>query len=550
MDVSIEHRESPGTVTLVDLAGTIDAKHSSSQKEIILSPTPSADPNDPLNWSKWRKWRTTLCTLLFTWCVCCSSSACFSVFVPIYEQSGISLDHLNQGTGYMYLLFGWSLLFWQPLALTFGRRGVFLLCLLGTCMMNVWAGYAVSNGTWIASRILIGFFGAPSEALAEVVMADLWFAHERGTYMGLYVMSLYGGQLAAVPAGYITNAMGWPWVLWWCAILNAVGFVICFFLLEETMYHREVLPTTNHVNHSNAVSAGSADAVNATEKDLSAKRTDAGVMDSSDGSLRGREMISAGTSYPVRSYWQKLALFRSLDGRRNTVWEQAYKPLLLVRFPGIVFGGFIYGCYLNWFSIVNATVSIFFSSEPYTWSSASVGLSYIAELLGTYLSGFVAGRLADRITIALAKRNRGVMEPEFRLWLFALLAVLAPLGLFLYGIGFAHSLSYWSMLFGMVMIGFVGPACGSLVVSYIVDCYREISGEALITVILIRNTMNFGFNYGVTPWVDNMGAQNTFLMAGVIAFATTLVFLIMIVWGKKMRMANAAAYWKFVEEST
>ncbi|CAK7203593.1 hypothetical protein SEUCBS139899_006330 [Sporothrix eucalyptigena] len=547
MDTSIEHRESPGTVTLVDLDGNISAKHSSSQKEIILSPTPSADPNDPLNWSPWRKWRTTLCTLLFTWCICCSSSACFSVFVPIYEQSGISLDHLNQGTGYMYLLFGWGLLFWQPLALTFGRRGVFLLCLLGTCMMNVWAGYAVTNGQWIASRILIGFFGAPSEALAEVVMADLWFAHERGTYMGLYVMALYGGQLAAVPAGYITNAMGWPWVLWFCAILNAFGFVACFFCLEETMYNREELPTTN-VSAVGAVAASSAEAVNSTEKDLRTKKPDSSA--DSDSSMRGRDLsASAGTSYPVRSYWQKLAFFRALDGRRNTFWEQAYKPLLLVRFPGIVFGGFIYGCYLNWFSIVNATVSIFFSASPYDWSAANVGLSYIAELLGTYLSGFVAGRLADRLTIYLAKRNGGVMEPEFRLWMFALLALLAPFGLFLYGIGYAHGLSYWSMLFGMVMIGFVGPACGSLTVTYIVDCYREISGEALITVILIRNTMNFGFNYGVTPWVDNMGAQNTFLVAGVVAFVSTLVFLIMIFWGKKMRMACAATYWEMVEDS-
>ena len=73
----------------------------------------------------------------------------------------------------MYLLFGWALLFWQPMALTFGRRGVYLICLLGTSMINVWAGYAASNSTWIATRILIGFFGAPSEALVEVTMTDL-----------------------------------------------------------------------------------------------------------------------------------------------------------------------------------------------------------------------------------------------------------------------------------------------------------------------------------------------------------------------------------------
>jgi len=93
MDVTLEHRESPGTVTLVDLTGEIHAKHSSKAKEIILVPTPSADPNDPLNWSKWRKWRATMCALLFTWCICVSSSACFSVFVPIFEQSGVSFEN-------------------------------------------------------------------------------------------------------------------------------------------------------------------------------------------------------------------------------------------------------------------------------------------------------------------------------------------------------------------------------------------------------------------------------------------------------------------------
>lgn len=59
--------------------------------------------------------------------------------------------------------------------------------------------------------------------------------------------------------------------------------------------------------------------------------------------------------------------------------------------------------------------------------------------------------------------------------------------------------------------------------------------------------MNFGFNYGVTPWVDNTGAQNTFIAVGVLAFATTLTFLIMIKWGKKMRQSGAKAYWEYVE---
>lgn len=59
--------------------------------------------------------------------------------------------------------------------------------------------------------------------------------------------------------------------------------------------------------------------------------------------------------------------------------------------------------------------------------------------------------------------------------------------------------------------------------------------------------LNFAFNYGVTPWVNNQGAQNSFMAAGLIAFATTLLFLVMVYWGKSMRKATAPAYWEFVE---
>jgi len=39
---------------------------------------------------------------------------------------------LDQGTGYMFLLFSWGLLLWQSFALGYGRRIPFLLSILGT----------------------------------------------------------------------------------------------------------------------------------------------------------------------------------------------------------------------------------------------------------------------------------------------------------------------------------------------------------------------------------------------------------------------------------
>lgn len=46
----------PGTIHLVDIEGTLRAKHASGgQNDVVLIPAPSDDPDDPLNWSAKRK---------------------------------------------------------------------------------------------------------------------------------------------------------------------------------------------------------------------------------------------------------------------------------------------------------------------------------------------------------------------------------------------------------------------------------------------------------------------------------------------------------------
>lgn len=55
----------PGTVHLVDIEGTLRAKHASGgQKEIILVPAPSDDPDDPLNWTAKRKLLSISCIFM------------------------------------------------------------------------------------------------------------------------------------------------------------------------------------------------------------------------------------------------------------------------------------------------------------------------------------------------------------------------------------------------------------------------------------------------------------------------------------------------------
>lgn len=181
--------------------------------------------------------------------------------------------------------------------------------------------------------------------------------------MGLFTLAMFGGTLGPVPAGFITDAMGWPWVLFWCAILNAVAFVTCFFAMEETMYFRQ----------ANIEADAGADASSQKCRKEAAIQTGPNAKISSEeykkeNDARGGVDTSISTPYTVKSYFRKLAPIAGRGGRPAHVLQKVVCSIQMLRFPPVVFAGFIYGCYMCWYAVVNATLSLFFGSSPYNFA--------------------------------------------------------------------------------------------------------------------------------------------------------------------------------------
>lgn len=83
----------PGTVHLVDIEGILQKKHAKgSNADVVLVPTPSPDPDDPLNWSPRRKILSTTCMLIYVTMISIGVSMVYSILIPISTDTGLSLN--------------------------------------------------------------------------------------------------------------------------------------------------------------------------------------------------------------------------------------------------------------------------------------------------------------------------------------------------------------------------------------------------------------------------------------------------------------------------
>ena len=73
-------------------------------------------------------------------------------------------------------------------------------------------------------------------------MPDLYFLHERGNYLGIYMNAISGGNtIGPLICGFVITSLSWRWHKWMAFIFTAVNWIVVFLFVPETRYDRSYL---------------------------------------------------------------------------------------------------------------------------------------------------------------------------------------------------------------------------------------------------------------------------------------------------------------------
>ncbi|KAI1475163.1 MFS general substrate transporter [Daldinia eschscholtzii] len=538
----------PGTVILADQTDIPDEyknisrellKHGTGKySHIILTPQPSDSPNDPLNWPTWRKDVILVIVGLSAGVVGAYGPMISPGFVEIAAALNITVNTLSQATAWVVLTIGLSLFVFNPLAKKVGRRPVYVISSIIMLSGSIWGALAKDYSSFLGSRVWSGLGMAPYEILVQCTIADIYYVHQRATRIAVWNMFLLCGiSGGALIAGYIIEDQGWQWTLIWCAIIFGMLLPFVILFVPETAYRRQSFEQQLAVK-------------SITKQDTKPETSE--KKDASSGPEDNVKVEAVETGVITErkdSYLQSLKLWSGTIYTNTPLWKIFLRPVVIFFYPAVLWAFLLYGVTLTWivvFSVVNAVI---FTAPPYNFSVSETGLISLSPFILTFVGEVLSGPLTDWTCMYLAKKNRGIYEPEFRLPPIIISFLVGIAGFFGFG-ATVHYQTHWSgpvLCFGLANMSLA--LSNASVFGYVIDAHKELSEEAFVA-INARNILTFGLTYFVNDWLAKDGVLAVFNVLGSVFVAVNVLTIPLWIFGKRIRayIARNKALHRFMHE--
>ncbi|KAH8804515.1 major facilitator superfamily transporter, partial [Xylogone sp. PMI_703] len=536
-------------------ANTHNNKKLTKDGSIVLEPQPDDSHNDPLNWPMWRRDSALLSLGLYCMLGGGMTPVLAAGFTNVAATYGISTARVSLTTGLYMMGLGVGSVLAAPTAILFGKRPVYLIGAIMFILTAVWCALSPNFVSLLIARIFQGIALSPVECLPSATIAEIFFLHERAYRIGIYTLLLLGGKnLVPLISAAIIQSLSWRWVFWIVGMVGGFCWCLIFLFVPETFWDRT--PSPHHHNPSiksvfRRKSVSTSDNTNdiiespvmLQEGDIEKNQVEDLESDqdrsaSTPTKQPGQGHYTAGLRQaPRQTFVQQL---KPYNGRltHSNWFRVAIRPFILFSYPTVLWSSVVYACSVGWLIVLSESVAVIYrSKDTYNFSALSAGLIYLSPFIGGILGTAVAGKISDIIVRAMARRNNGLYEPEFRLVMAGPVAITTVIGLM--GFGWSAQIhDNWivpTIFFGVISFG---CSLGSTTaITFCVDSYRQYASEALVTLNFSKNVLHgLVFSLFFTEWLVSDGSKMVFIWIGVIQLILIVFSVPMYIFGKRARM--------------
>ncbi|KAH3947047.1 hypothetical protein HBI56_059110 [Parastagonospora nodorum] len=487
-----------GTIKLYDEGG------------IVLIPTPTNDPNDPLNLPIWQKWFILVIVGLYAATGNLMVSG-ISAILPIVQASYNNNPKAHDLATWPAFYMGVGNLLAIPVAHAVGRRPVYLLSTIVLSFGCLWCAYSGNLNSHIAGRNVMSIAAGQAEALCPIIVQEIFYLHERGVVVAWFcALQTLGTAALIVASSYLANGLGWRWWYGIFGCLSGAIAVLSIIFVAETKYTR----TLEALNGEGI------------------EEEDGTLVPVTTNTMRELDTVN----YAPRSFLRDMLPWKGKAEWYKAVdcWVQMFQ---IIWFPNIIWLVFINSAALGIYVLMTALFAGLLVQPPFLWSFETLGYVFAGQIATAVAVPIFSGYLSDWTTKALSKRNGGISQPEYRL-----IALIIPLAAILIStIIFgktAQTPSNWSWAGIAVTInteyfGFVSIVVSSFV--YCMDAYPQRIDAALVLICSLRGFIGFGISFGSISFVEKAGYEGALnICAGIVA-ALMGMGVVVYVFGAKIR---------------
>ncbi|KAI0153589.1 major facilitator superfamily domain-containing protein [Pestalotiopsis sp. NC0098] len=508
-----------GTVRLLD------------ENTVVLIPTPSPDPKDPLNLPAWRKFMVIFIVGVYSAFAVATTSGLGAVYPEVMAaypgQEAQATDLLTYPTLFM----GIGNLIAMPLCVAIGRRPVFLLSMVLLVASGIWCACSKSLSSHIAGRDIFSMAAGQSEALAPMIVQEIHFLHERGSKVAWFVgVQTVGTAAFFVATVYIVPAIGLGWWYGIITIINGIVLIMAFFFVVETKFERpeDALEGEVHLHLDE-----NGDPVTKGGRELLFRVTTA------------QNHVLQPEKFGPRTWRHDLKVFH---GRPD--WKACllfYKDTALgLALPTIFWLVVLNGAFLGVYVYQASTFAQILVAPPYSFTSADLGWVQLAQVLDCVIMVPLLGYGSDRVVKLMSRWRKGIFEPEYRLIVLAIPAVAVVISCVLYGqAGQFPNLWSWLTIVAPYHLGYFAFLGANLVgITYAVDSFPDRAGPLLLLICAGRGFISFGLSYSTVPLISLTGYNGAMNIFAIICGVLSALGIAAYVFGGVVRRWATRTFWK------